>query len=75
MEGLNGRFDDEDHYFGQAVDFLEKYRWLFQSPNTHILVHGILANIPGEWIACLRLSRKEEIDKAVAGQSHVTRYF
>lgn len=71
MESLNGRFHDVAHYFNQVVELLEKYQWLFKSPNTHVLVHDILANIPVEWIPILRLSQKEDVRLAIAGQPHV----
>lgn len=67
MESLNGQFGNEGQYFKLAVDFLTKYEWLYQYPNTDILLRDVLANVQKEWISILQLCQTEVIRKAIAG--------
>ena len=71
MEMLNGLFEDDVQYFSQAIEFLTRFEWLFKYPNTHILIHDILMNIPDEWIASLNLNQPLNIAKALSGEFDV----
>ncbi|CAG9838397.1 unnamed protein product [Diabrotica balteata] len=49
-------------YFKDALDFLSKYQWLYNYPNTHILVKDILTNFPSDWCEYFQQLPNDELN-------------
>ncbi|XP_055607678.1 probable methyltransferase-like protein 25 [Uranotaenia lowii] len=54
-------------YFSHCVDFLQKYRWIFEHSNTKFVQEGVLDRISNEWIGDLNGATNEELNRIPLG--------
>ena len=71
MEFLNGQFERDDVFFGEMVQLLSNFNWIYKSRNTDILADGILNCIPKSWIPIFQLNCLENIQMAINGETIV----
>lgn len=71
MEFLNGQFERDDVFFGEMVQLLSNFNWIYKSRNTDILADGILNCIPKSWIPIFQLNCLENIQMAIIGETIV----
>lgn len=71
MEFLNGQFERDDVFFGEIVQLLSNFNWIYKSRNTDILADGILNCIPKSWIPIFQLNCLENIQMAINGETIV----
>ena len=71
MDKLNGKFESESEYFHQAVDFLEQYKWIFHSANTHILVDQVPECVPKQWDEFVNFANWKRVEIATKGFDQV----
>lgn len=68
-----GQFEklDIEEYFQKALPFLKKHNWIYNYPNTDVLLNNVFENIEPDWIPHLehlgtdslnRLPQLEAID-------------
>ncbi len=71
MEFLNGQFEREDIFFGEMVQLLSNFNWIYKSRNTDILADDILNCIPKSWIPIFQLNCLDNIQMAIKGETQV----
>ncbi len=71
MEALNGKFEQADDFFGESVQLLSEYPWIYNCRNTDILTNHILKRIPDNWIPVFQLDALENIQMAIKGDTKV----
>jgi hypothetical protein len=71
MEFLNGQFEREDIFFGEIVQLLSNFNWIYKSRNTDILADEILNCIPKSWIPIFQLNYLDNIQVAIKGEAKV----
>lgn len=71
MEVLSGKFEREEDYFGEILQLLTNYQWIYKTRNTDILVDSILNCVPENWIPILQLKYLDNIELAIKGESKV----
>jgi len=63
MDRLNGQFENASDYFRKVVQFLSSYQWIYEYPNTHILLHHVPDRIPIEWSNVLNFDHLQDIEQ------------
>uniref|UniRef100_A0A182Q5R2 Methyltransferase domain-containing protein n=1 Tax=Anopheles farauti TaxID=69004 RepID=A0A182Q5R2_9DIPT len=58
---------DYSAYFSDAVDFLQRYRWIFCFNNTKFIRCGVLDKFPQEWVNDLHSVSNEEFNQIPLG--------
>lgn len=64
---LPSGFKNLSEYFEEAVVFLQKYSWLYETPVTHLLTCEILARIPEDWLNHLLELSNDELNNLPKG--------
>ncbi|KAL1462807.1 hypothetical protein WDU94_014614 [Cyamophila willieti] len=63
MVAISDVLSKESVYFKEAVDFFEQFSWIFDFPNTDILVKDVLSQISPAWSSVFSSMTDDEIDQ------------
>uniref|UniRef100_A0A8D8LN09 Methyltransferase-like protein 25 n=1 Tax=Cacopsylla melanoneura TaxID=428564 RepID=A0A8D8LN09_9HEMI len=63
MVALSDVYSNSSVYFKEAVDFFDQFSWVFDFPNTDILVKDVLSQIPPEWVSVFSTLTDDEIQQ------------
>ncbi|KAG4067616.1 hypothetical protein HA402_005388 [Bradysia odoriphaga] len=56
-------YTDIDLYLSDTLQFLKEFRWIFTTSNTEFIVHGILHQIPSEWVPTIDSLSLDELNE------------
>lgn len=59
--------------FENILSFLKEKEWIFNYPNTHILVNKVIDGFPEEWIHCLKHISNTELNNLPFGNVNVSK--
>lgn len=65
------RFSNINTYLNSAYDFLNKYKWIFDTINTKFIYEGVLMKIPEHWQNTLLNITNEELNLIPFGYYNV----
>lgn len=64
-------FKDSTEYFNDCLTFLKDYDWIYNYPNTHILVNRTFEKIPPDWLQHLHNLTNDGLNKLALGDIDV----
>lgn len=65
--------ESDEHFFGDAFDFLSKFDWIYRTSNTEYLASGVLDRMPSEWIDFFAQLSNSEMNMMPDGLEHGVR--
>lgn len=68
-------YEDSKNYFEDVLVFLKQYQWIYNYPNTDILINNILNHFPLHSVDYFHEMTNTDINLLAAGVINVINYF